>query len=154
MRRPVNYARAIATIERATGQTTDAWTRHEVQSEIVATGIVVPSLGMPRERSTGRRPRLAEQHQKRSTETGLDKDSGETSEGNEFGSVSLARAWRANGSSHERTRCPMGKPAGLELAIRRKLPSLFRSGHSLINSSTVAQLVSTDSSITSLIAIP
>ena len=148
----MNYARAIATIERATGQTTDAWTRHEVQSEIVATGIVVPSLGMPRERPTGRRPKLAEQRKKRSTETSLDKDSGETREGNEFGSMPLAGAWRANGSSHERTRSAVGKPAGLELAIRRKLPSLFRSGHSLNYRSTVAQRPSTDSSITGRIA--
>ena len=154
MRRQVNYGRAITTIERPTAEATDLRSRLKVQGEIVATGIVVPSLGMPRERPTGRHAKLAEQHKKRSTETGLDKDSGETSEGNEFGSVSLARAWRANGSSHERTRSAMGKPAGLELAIRRKLPSLFRSGHSLINSSTVAQLVSTDSSITSQIAIP
>src|SRR5207245_11438246 len=98
--------------------------------------------------------KLAEQHKKRSTETGLDKDSGETSEGNEFGSMSLARAWRANGISHERTRSAMGKPAGLELAIRRKFPSLCRGGRSLIYRSAVAQLVSTDSSITSRIAIP
>jgi len=148
MRRPVNHARAIATIERPTAEATDLRSSLEVQGEIVATGIVVPSLGMPRERPTGRRPKLAEQHQKRSTETGLDKDSGETSKGNEFGSMPLAGAWRANGSSHERTRSAMGKPAGLELAIRRKLPSLFRSGHSLNYASTVAQRPSTDSSIT------
>ncbi len=154
MRRPVNYARAIATIERPTAEATDLRSRLEVQSEVVATGVVVPSLGMPRERPTRRGPKLAEQHKKRSAETGRDKDSGETSEGNEFGSVSLAREWRANGSSHERTCGAMGKPAGLELAIRRKLPSLFRSRHSLIYSSTVAQRASTDSSITSRIAIP
>ena len=154
MRTQVNYGRAIATIERPTAEATDLRSRLKVQGEIVATGIVVPSLGMPRERPTGRHAKLAEQHKKRSTETGLDKDSGETSEGNEFGSVSLARAWRANGSSHERTRCPMGKPAGLELAIRRKLSSLFRGGHSLIYRSTVAHRVSTDCSITSRIANP
>ena len=147
MRRQVNYARAIPTIERTIAETTDTQSRHEVQSKIVATGIVVSSLGMPRERPTGRRPKLAEQHKKRPTETGLDKNSGETSEGNEFGSVPLARAWRANGSSHERISSSMGKPAGLELAIRRKLPSLVRSGRSLIYSSTVAQRASTDSSI-------
>jgi len=154
MRTQVNYGRAIATIERPTAEATDLRSRLEVQGKIVATGIVVPSLGMPRERPTGRRPKLAEQHKKRTTETGLDEDSGETSKGNEFGSVPLARAWRANGSSHERTRNAMGKPAGLELAIRRKLPSLFRSGHSLIYSSTVAQRAATDASITSRIAIP
>src|SRR2546428_11139701 len=154
MRRPVNHARAIATIERPTAEATDLRSSLEVQGEIVATGIVVPSLGMPRERPTGRRPKLAEQHKKRSTETSLDKDSGETSEGNEFDSVSLPRAGRANGSSHERTRSSMGKPAGLELAIRRRLPSLFRSGHSLIYKSTVAQRVSADSSITNRITIP
>ena len=154
MRRLVNYARAIATVEGTTVQTTDAWTCLEVQGEIVATGIMVSSLGMPGERPTGRCPKLAEQHKKRSTETDLDKDSGETSEGNEFGSVSLARAWRANGSSHERTRSAMGKPAGLELAIRRKLPSLFRSGHTLIYRSAVAQQASADSPITSRIANP
>ena len=150
----MNYARAIPTIERTIAETTDTQSRHEVQSKIVATGIVVPSLGMPRERPTGRRPKLAEQHKKRTTETGLDEDFGETSKGNEFGSVPLARAWRANGSSHERTRNAMGKPAGLELAIRRKLPSLFRSGHSLIYRSTVAQRAATDASITSRRAIP
>ena len=154
MRTQVNYGRAIATIERPTAETTDLRSRLEVQGKIVATGIVVPSLGMPRERPTGRRPKLAEQHKKRPTETGLDKNSGETSEGNEFGSVSLARAWRANGSSHERTRSAMGKPAGLELAIRRKLPSLFRSGHTLIYRSAVAQQASADSPITSRIANP
>jgi len=153
MRRPVNYARAIGTIERATAEATDLRSRLEVQDEIVATWVVVSSLGMPRERPTGRRPKLAKQHKKRPTETGLDKNSGETSEGN-VASVSLARAWRANGSSHERTRSAMGKPAGLELAIRRKLPSLFRSGHSLIYGPRVAQRASTDSSITSRIAIP
>ena len=154
MRRQVNYARAIPTIERTIAETTDTQSRHEVQSKIVATGIVVSSLGMPRERPTGCRPKLAKQHKKRPTETGLDKNSGETSEGNEFGSVSLARAWRANGSSHERTRSAMGKPAGLELAIRRKLPSLFRSGHTLIYRSAVAQQASADSPITSRIANP
>ena len=154
MRRQVNYGRAIATIERPTAEATDLRSRLKVQGEIVATGIVVPSLGMPRERPTGRRPKLAEQHKKRTTETGLDEDSGETSKGNEFGSVPLARAWRANGSSHERTRNAMGKPAGLELAIRRKLPSLFRSGHTLIYRSAVAQQASADSPITSRIANP
>ena len=97
----MNYAKAITTVERATAETTDERSCHEVQGEIVAAGIVVPSLGMPRERPTGCHAKLAEQHKKRSTETGLDKDSVETSEGNDFGSVSLARAWRANGSSHE-----------------------------------------------------
>ena len=154
MRTQVNYGRAIATIERPTAEATDLRSRLEVQGKIVATGIVVPSLGMPRERPTGRRPKLAEQHKKRPTETGLDKNSGETSEGNEFGSVPLARAWRANGSSHERISSSMGKPAGLELAIRRKLPSFFRSGHGLTYRSTVAQRVSTDSSMTDRIAIP
>ena len=149
----MNYARAIGTIERATAEATDLRSRLEVQDEIVATWVVVSSLGMPRERPTGRRPKLAKQHKKRPTETGLDKNSGETSEGN-VASVSLARAWRANGSSHERTRSAMGKPAGLELAIRRKLPSLFRSGHSLTYGPRVAQRASTDSSITSRIAIP
>ena len=143
----MNYAKAIATVERNTTGATDTRYRHEIQSEIVATGSVVPSLGVPRERPTGRHPKLAEQRKKPSTETGLDKNSGETSEGNEFGSVPLARAWRANGSSHERISSSMGKPAGLELAIRRKLPSLVRSGRSLIYSSTVAQRASTDSSI-------
>ena len=150
----MNYARAIETIERTTAQTTDAWTRLEVQGEIVATGVVVPSLGMRGERPTGRRLKLAEQHQKRSTETSLDKNSGETSEGNGFGSISLARAWSANSGSHERTRSTMGKPPSPELATRRKLPSLFRSGHSLIYRSIMAHRVSTDCSITSRIAIP
>ncbi len=148
----MNYARAIATVERATAEAADIRSRHEVQGEIAATGIVVPSLGMPRERPTGRRAKLAEQHKKRSTQTGLDKDSVETSEGNDFGSLSLARAWRANGGSNERTRNAMGKPPRLELAIRRKLPSLFRSGRTLIYRSTVPHQASADSSITSRIA--
>jgi len=148
----VNYARAIATVERATAEAADIRSRHEVQGEIAATGIVVPSLGMPRERPTRRRAKLAEQHKKRSTQTGLDKDSGETREGNEFGSMSLAGAWKANRSSHERTRSAMGKPSGVELAIRRKLPSLFRSGRTLIYRSTVPHQASADSSITSRIA--
>ncbi|OLB68208.1 hypothetical protein AUI06_11735 [archaeon 13_2_20CM_2_52_21] len=154
MRRQVNHVRAITTIERTTVQTTDAWTRLEVQGEIVATGIVVSSLGMPRERPTGRRPKLAEQHKKRSTETSLDENSGETGEGNGFGSMSLARARSPSSGSHERTRSAMGKSASLELAIRRKLPSFFRSGHGLTYRSTVAQRVSTDSSMTDRIAIP
>jgi hypothetical protein len=150
----VNYARAIATIERTTGQTTDVWSRQEVQGEIVATGTVVPGLGMPRERPTGRRPKLAERHKKRSTETGLDQNSGETSEGNDFGSMSLARAWTANGGSHERTRIAMAGPYGLELAIRRKLPSLFRGRRNLIYTSTAPHRWSADHSITSRIANP
>jgi len=149
MRRPGNYARAIATIERATAKATDARSRHEVQGEIDATGIVVPSLGMPRERPTGRYRKLAGQHKKRSTETGLDKNSIETSEGNEFGSVSLARTWWANGISYERSRGAMGKPAGLELAIRRKLPSMFRSWCNMINTSTVPRQRFADRSVTS-----
>src|SRR5438093_5497821 len=123
MRRQVNHVRAITTIERTTAQTTDAWTRLEVQGEIVATGSVVPSLGMPRERPTGRHPKLAEQHKKRSTETGLNENSSKTSEGNGFGSMLLARAGRVSSGSHERTRSTMGKPSSLELATRRKLPS-------------------------------
>jgi|SRR5467141_1781459 len=154
MRRLVNYAKAIATVERsATGATYTRY-RHEVQGEIVATGSMVPSLGVPRERPTGRHPKLAEQRKKRSTETGLDKDSGETREGNEFGSMSLAGAWKANRSSHERTRSAMGKPSGVELAIRRKLPSLFGGGRNLIYKSTVAHRASTDSSITNRITVP
>src|SRR5438552_16066674 len=117
MRTQVNYGRAIATIERPTAEATDLRSRLEVQGKIVATGIVVPSLGMPRERPTGRRPKLAEQHKKRTTETGLDEDSGETSEGNEFGSVSLAIAWRAIGSSLERTLRSMGIPVIQELTF-------------------------------------
>jgi hypothetical protein len=151
MRRLVNHARAIATVERDATEATDTRYRHEVQGKIVATGSVVPSLGMPRARPTGRRPKLAEQRKKRSTETGLDKDSGETGEGNEFGSVSLAGAWRANRGSHERTRSAMGKPSGLELAIRRKLPSLFRGGRSLIYGPTVPPRAFADCSITSRI---
>ena len=153
MRRLVNYAKAIATVERNTTGATDTRYRHEVQSEIVATGSVVPSLGVPRERPTGRRPKLAEERKKRSTETGVDKDSGETREGNEFGSVPLAGARRANRSSHERTRSAMGKPSGLELAIRRKFPSLFRGEPSLICRPTLPHRASTDASITSRITI-
>jgi hypothetical protein len=154
MRRPVNYARAIATIERATAEATNARSRHEVQGEIDATGIVVQSLGMPRERPTGRHRKLAGQHKKLSAETGLDKKSIETSEGNEFGSVSLARTRRANGISYERSRSTMGRPAGLELAIRRKLPSMFRSRRNLINTSTMPRQWSADPSITSRTSNP
>ena len=152
MRRPVNYARAIATIERATAKATDTRSRHEVQGKIVATGSVVPSLGMPRERPTGSRPKLAGRSKKRSTETGLNKNSVETGEGNEFGSVPLARARWANGSSNERTRSAMGKPAGLELAIRRKLPSLFGSGYDLFFTLTVPRQASASCSNTSQVA--
>ena len=145
MRRLVNYARAIATVEGTTVQTTDAWTCLEVQGEIVATGIVVPSLGMRGERPTGRHPKLAEQHKKRSTKTSLDENSGETSEGNRFGSMSLARARSASSGLHERTRSTMGKPPSLELATRRKLPGLFRSGHNLTYTSIVPHERSADS---------
>ena len=133
----MNYGRAIATIERPTAEATDLRSRLKVQVEIVATGIVVPSLGMPRERPIGRHAKLAEQHKKRSTETSLDENSGETGEGNGFGSMSLARARSPSSGSHERTRSTMGKPSSLELATRRKLPSLFRSGHNLTYTSIV-----------------
>jgi len=145
MRRLVNYAKAIATVERNTTGATDTRYRHEIQSEIVATGSVVPSLGVPRERPTGRHPKLAEQHKKRSTKTSLDENSGETSEGNGFGSMSLARAWSASSGLHERTRSTMGKPPSLELATRRKLPGLFRSGHNLTYTSIVPHERSADS---------
>src|SRR6266699_1070935 len=93
MRRPVNYARAIETIERTTAQTTDAWTRLEVQGEIVATGVVVPSLGMRGERPTGRRLKLAEQHQIRSAETSLDNNSRDPHDGTAVGALPSTRAW-------------------------------------------------------------
>ena len=141
----MNYGRAIATIERPTAEATDLRSRLKVQGEIVATGIVVPSLGMPRERPTGRHAKLAEQHKKRSTKTSLDENSGETSEGNGFGSMSLARAWSASSGLHERTRSTMGKPPSLELATRRKLPGLFRSGHNLTYTSIVPHERSADS---------
>jgi hypothetical protein len=150
----VNNARAITAVERSKAVPTDARSRHEVQGEIIATGIVVPGLGMPRERPTGRHRKLAGRSKKRSIETGLDKNSVETSEGNEFGSVSLARTWWANGISYERSRGAMGKPAGLELAIRRKLPSMFRSWCNLISTSTVPRQRFADRSVTSRVSNP
>jgi hypothetical protein len=133
MRRPVNYAQTIATIERATADATDTRSCHEVQTEIVATGSMVPSPGMPRERSGRRHTMLAEQDKKRPTETGLDTDPVETGDGHELGSLEPARSWRSNSISHERARRAMERPVGLELAIRRQLPSLPRSGHSRVD---------------------
>ena len=124
MRRPANYARSVAPIDRTIAPAFDTETSHEVQGEIDATRLVVPGLGISRERPTGRHALLAQHHTERSAETGLGKNSVETGTGNGLGSVAIARAWPAGGRSDERTRTAMEKPFGLELAIRRQLPTL------------------------------
>ena len=133
MRRPVNYARAIATIGRATADATDTGSCHEVQDEIVETWSMVPSLGVRGERPCGRHPLLAKQDKKRPTETSHDTNPIETSDGDELCSLEPARSWPADSIPHERARRAMERPVSLELAIRRLLPNLPRSRHSRVD---------------------
>jgi len=135
--RPVNYAQAVPTIGRATADATDTRPDHEVQDEIVANGSMVPSLGMPRERPSGCHPMLAEQDKKRPTETCNDANPIEAGDCNEPSSLELARSWQTNSSSHERARHAMEEPVGLDLAVRRQLPSLPSSRHSRVDMLTV-----------------
>lgn len=131
MSRPQDHAKLVAALKRATTETTDARTSHEVQGTITATRIMVQSLGMPRARSARFHP-VVEQDQKRATEAGPDKNSLETGAGNELGSVAPAGERRPDGIAYERIGRAMGKPIGLELAIRRELQSLPWSRRSLV----------------------
>src|SRR5437667_3578787 len=131
--RPVNYAQAVPTIGRATADATDTRLVNEVQGEIVANGSMVPSLRMPRERTSGRYPMLAEQDKKRPTETRNDANPIEAGDCNELSSLDLARSWQTNSNSHERARHAMEEPVGLDLAVRPQLPSLPSSRHNRVD---------------------
>ena len=131
--RPVNYAQAVPTIGRATADATDTRPVNEVQGEIVANGSMVPSLRMPRERTSGRYPMLAEQDKKRPTETRNDANPIEAGDCNELSSLDLARSWQTNSNSYERARHAMEEPVGLDLAVRRQLPSLPSSRHNRVD---------------------
>jgi len=131
--RPVNYAQAVPTIGRATADATDTRPGNEVQGEIVANGSMVPSLRTPRERTSGRYPMLAEQDKKRPAETRNDANPIEAGDCNELSSLEPARSWQTNSNSHERARHAMEEPAGLDLAVRRQLPSLPSSRHNRVD---------------------
>ena len=148
----MNYAKAITTVESIATETTDTPSSHEVQGEIATAGVVVPSLGMRRERPNRRHPVLAERSEKRTPETGLDENSVEASDNNELCSVALTPTWWTNRTSHERTRLAMGEPDSLELEIRRRLPSFSRGRRNLIYSSIVPYEASACTSATSRIA--
>src|SRR5437667_4004736 len=150
--RQVNYAPAVPTIGRATANATDTRPGNEVQGEIVANGSMVPSLGMRRERSSGRYPMLAEQDKKRPAETRNDANPIEAGDCNELSSLELARSWQTNGDSLERARHAMEEPVGLDLAVRRQLPGMPSSSHNRVDMLMVPHRVPISSPTTGTIA--
>ena len=131
MRRPGNHAEPVASIQGTTPKPNDTGTSHEVQGEIVATGIVVQGLGDSRERPTERYLVLAEENQEQSTQTGLDEDSVKAGRGNDLASACLIRERLSDSIASERTRRAMGRPAGLALAYRPVVPDQPRNRSSL-----------------------
>ncbi len=133
MRRPVIYAQAIATVDRAAADAIDARSCHEVQVEIVTAGSMVQGPRMPREGLSRRYPMLVKQGKEQPAEAGVDTNPIETGNGDELNSLEPAQPWRANSFSHERARRAMAKPASRELAIRRQFPSLPSSRYSRVD---------------------
>src|SRR5207249_11857327 len=103
MRRPVNYARAIATIGRATADATHTRSWHEVQDEIAESWSMVPSPGERGERPCRRHPLLAKQDKKRPTETSHDTTPIEISDGDELHSLEPAQPVQADTNSQARS---------------------------------------------------